>query len=149
MNKNLGIHDLQEEDLSKLPRINQSQRAALEDALLSKKKNPLLSIEYAIYENGKLNYMLCSDECNIRPSRDQTEGPAILEWYENGLPERTAYYENAALHRDPRRGFAIQGFYPNGDVSEERYYWEGHQVNAYFIPPEDRPVADGLGRVFI
>lgn len=152
------------------PVMTPEQTTAYIEALQARAKHINVAINF--HPSKELESIIYSDPHWICGRED---GPAVTRWSEEGVKLEETYAENkeihrehgparifwdldgdlieekyaylGKLHRNPQEGPAVR--YIEQGAWQDKYYWEGQEVNSGFVPPHLRPKPDSLGRVFI
>lgn len=66
----------------------------------------------------------------------RTDGPAQIEWHENGNLSVERYFVNGELHRED-------------GPADQMWNAKGKAIRSDYVPVHVAPEADGLGRVFV
>ena len=85
-----------------------------------------LYIKEGYYDNGSLLFQeyFLDQEMTIRHNDD---GPAYIEFYENGNKKEEFYYLNGNYHND--QGPALIRYWVNGDIKAQTYWLQDSWLN--------------------
>ena len=109
------------------------------------------NVTVSVYSNGMIERIVYH---NKEDQRHRKDGPALVEWFEDGSLATVSYIVDSLLHRDPIDGPAMVYYNKDGTISFEKNFWRGKEEwekdkwIGYPPPAPDNYDSNGLGRIF-